>query len=51
MKKEYERPAFFVHPVTAREIIVTSVITGGDEADDTSVEAPPRDNDWSNYYN
>jgi len=51
MKKEYKRPMVNVRYVTVREIIVTSEIIGGDDASDTSSDAPRRNSDWDNYFN
>jgi hypothetical protein len=50
MKKKYEQPRVNVRLVTAREIIVTSDLYGGEDISDTSADAPRRDTDWSEYY-
>ncbi len=51
MKRKYEQPRVNVRLVSVREIIVTSYIPGGEDASNTSSDAPRRDSDWDNYLN
>lgn len=49
MKKKYTNPTIRLHDVHPSDLIVTSDVPIGGDQDETTTEAPRRNDDWSDY--